>query len=98
MNINRDRKYGRIEMQYRDAAAARLHSVTLLKTSEVVILSTYLERRICMVNLEGISPGKDAALLLDAILLSLVENVVVFQVTYTTHKSIRNDKGRNLSY
>lgn len=58
-----------MELHFREAATARLHSATLLRTEELILLTVYLGKRLCRVTVEDINPEIDVALLKDTILL-----------------------------
>lgn len=73
---------------FQEAATARLHSPTTLRTSEVVPLPIYLVTRDTLFSVEDISPDINVAWLVATIMLGMEEKVVVFQAIRTSHRLV----------
>lgn len=59
--LARGRKGGKVEVQFWEITTARLHSVTPLKTEEVMLLTIYFGRRTSKVRVGNILPEGNVA-------------------------------------
>lgn len=73
--------HGRVELQFKTEKKARKHSTNTLKRVGVVLLLTYMGRRISEVRLVEKAPEKYVTWLIDVTVLGLEDKITFFQTS-----------------